>query len=430
MNRKRSLSQIAFNLSMLLLTIFALTQVVRLVPGQPFSVSGNPGEAQGCTTTITDPLEDSATWTAAKSPYCLTGAVSVGPYATLTIQPGVTVKVSDQKALVINGRLNAVGTATQPIVFTSALDSGAGQWVGLVINGSDGQGQGTLDYVTIRDGGQDYYDQYDNLEVTWGAVVSFTHGLIQASAGDGVWVDETSQITFQNNTVQNNTAYPLNLPADVLPAVQNNIFKGNNPNRVLVAENDWEKMGASSTWHAANGSGVYELANNLTVNPDAILTLEPGVTVLARPTVVLEVYGSLNAVASSAHPVVFTSVLDSGPGQWVGLVFNGSDGQGTGTLDYVTLRNGGEDYYDNYDDLEVTWGAKVTFTDGLIQASSGYGVWVDETSQMTFHDNSLVKNGSYPMVVNLDNMSTIYNNQFSGNHPDRILIQASTLGNQ
>jgi hypothetical protein len=390
-------------------------------PGIPQRVSAT------CTTSISGTLSSSTTWTKAHSPYCLTDNLTVAQGATLTLNPGVKVMAALQTVLLVQGSLIANGIASQPIIFTSLLDDGAGQWVGLVINGSDGQGKGTLDYVTIRDGGQDYYDQYDNLEVTGGAVVSFTHGLIQASAGDGVFVDETSQITFQNNTVQNNAAYPLNLPADVLPAVQNNIFNGNHPDRVLVAENDWEKMGASATWHVANGSGVYELANNLTVNQDAILTLEPGVTVLARPTVVLEVYGSLNAVGSSVHPVVFTSVLDSGPGQWVGLVFNGSDGQGTGTLDYVTLRNGGEDYYDNYDDLEVTWGANVTFTHGLIQASSGYGVWVDETSSLTFENNQVQGSHYAPLWVDSDNLAAIDHNTFTGNGTDQIRSGSNPL---
>ena len=81
------------------------------------------------------------TWTADKQ-YLITGFVYVKEGATLTIQPGTIIKGDkDSKgALFIErgGKIMAVGTATQPIVFTSNEAAGsrrAGDWGGLVILG-------------------------------------------------------------------------------------------------------------------------------------------------------------------------------------------------------------------------------------------------------------------------------------------------------
>ena len=76
------------------------------------------GIAAQCGTTINSNVVNQ-TWTPAGSPYCVRARITVT--GSLTIQPGVTVRVDDNDFITVNGTLQAVGTAAQPIVFT-ALD--------------------------------------------------------------------------------------------------------------------------------------------------------------------------------------------------------------------------------------------------------------------------------------------------------------------
>jgi hypothetical protein len=90
-------------------------------------------------------ITTNTTWTTGKT-YKLTGLIYVTNNATLTIQPGVVVKgvySNTGTALVITkgAKLNAVGTAANPIVFTSAKTAGsraAGDWGGIVLLGKGG----------------------------------------------------------------------------------------------------------------------------------------------------------------------------------------------------------------------------------------------------------------------------------------------------
>ncbi|MEO5776243.1 MAG: T9SS type A sorting domain-containing protein [Flavobacterium sp.] len=94
---------------------------------------------------VTTNINTNTTWTTGKT-YKITGLIYVTNNATLTIQPGVVVKgvySNTGTALVITkgAKLNAIGTAAAPIVFTSAKTAGtraAGDWGGIILLGRAG----------------------------------------------------------------------------------------------------------------------------------------------------------------------------------------------------------------------------------------------------------------------------------------------------
>ena len=126
-----------------LLLIFVFTSVVRLSAQTQIEITGD--------------ITTNTTWASDKT-YLMNGFVHVLDGATLTIEAGTTVygKIGTKASLIIRkgGKLNAIGTATSPIVFTSEYtkpgslqEPAAGDWGGIIllgkapINVTSGSGQ-------------------------------------------------------------------------------------------------------------------------------------------------------------------------------------------------------------------------------------------------------------------------------------------------
>ena len=92
---------------------------------------------------VSQDITASTTWTADKT-YTLKGFIHVGNGATLTIQPGTKImgdfNTLGSSLFVLRGaKINAVGTAANPIVFTSSRAAGQrqpGDWGGLILIGN------------------------------------------------------------------------------------------------------------------------------------------------------------------------------------------------------------------------------------------------------------------------------------------------------
>jgi peroxiredoxin family protein len=91
---------------------------------------------------VTDSIRTNTTWTSNKV-YKISGLIYVTNGATLTIQPGTLIQgnaaVTNSSLVITRGsKINAVGTSSNPIVFTSSKDTGLrakGDWGGIIILG-------------------------------------------------------------------------------------------------------------------------------------------------------------------------------------------------------------------------------------------------------------------------------------------------------
>lgn len=154
-------------------------------------------------------------YTLDKGTYLLKGWVYVTKGTTLTIEPGTVIKGDkDTKATLIvepGGKLIAQGTASEPIVFTSAQAAGSrrpGDWGGLIICGNarnnqqsmaieggprtnhggsnDDDNSGVLSYVRVEFAGYPYRDDQEINGITFGSV------------GRGTKVDHV-QVSYSND---------------------------------------------------------------------------------------------------------------------------------------------------------------------------------------------------------------------------------------
>ncbi len=124
-------------------------------------------------TPVSGGIYANTTWTLANSPYLMTGPVVVFPGKTLTIEPGVEVRVSYggvpntglMHYLEIRGSLVAVGTLSSPIVFHTDIQPTDYTWLGINVKATQG-GQVTMDYFELSNA---FYGIYadDQSAPTW-----------------------------------------------------------------------------------------------------------------------------------------------------------------------------------------------------------------------------------------------------------------------
>lgn len=286
--------------------------------------------------------------------YELAGDYVVPAGLTLTLDPDVAIMGRSNVELLVLGHLSALGTPAQPISLTSATNTGADQWSGLIFDG----GTGHLQHATVRYGGN--INSVNGSCSTSGLgfnvavrnvlagevrledsqIVSGHFGCNGWAAPDyGLYVNN-SHVVVHNTLFQGNGNGSNDYAIDVEGAsstidLAGNAFTGNQRNRVLLPAG--AMTGASFSLVAETGLQSYEFPADFTIPAGITVTVEPGVMLMGRGNVELRTLGHLAAIGTPTQPITFTSATNTGYGQWSGLVFDG----GTGNLKYTTVRYGG-----------------------------------------------------------------------------------------
>jgi parallel beta-helix repeat protein len=224
-----------------------------IVSYDSFPTPGVPCTALGLITTNT-------TWSPGTcDPYIVTGNVSVQPGATLTIQPGTTVKFDSLKALAVAGTLVACGTEGNPITFTSNQSSPAkGDWA--YIHFANSSADASLDRDCSGHGSGSII-QY--------AVIEYAGG---ASVGDnGALRIESSSPIIDHNTIQDNNSNGICLwDSGAAPRITNNTISGNSGNGIVAGTFVNSKATISgNTVTGHSGRGIY-LDEGVTINDNVV----------------------------------------------------------------------------------------------------------------------------------------------------------------
>jgi RHS repeat-associated protein len=159
------------------------------------------------------------TWTVANSPYVLDGDVTVASGVTLSIEPGVVVKFNGQfRRLVVSGAVSALGTQSDPIVFTSYQDDASGgdtngdgaattpapgQWNEVAFSSVSSASQ--LRYVNVRYGGTGGSQVYAPIHASgYPNNLSLDHVTVTKSQSSAVVADSFAVVMISNSTLTDN----------------------------------------------------------------------------------------------------------------------------------------------------------------------------------------------------------------------------------
>lgn len=150
-------------------------------------------------------IYNNTTWTLANSPYILTGSVVVFPGKTLTIEPGVEIKVTADNTfntgnmlyLEVRGSLVAQGTQNYPIKFTSTQPNPSSyNWLGIKIMGSQG-GSFSMDHFELTNS---FYGLHNDV-----AEIGVTH-----TFNDCIFKDNNYALQLNANNVYNYCTFQRN----------------------------------------------------------------------------------------------------------------------------------------------------------------------------------------------------------------------------
>ncbi|MCA9917978.1 MAG: hypothetical protein KC445_08505 [Anaerolineales bacterium] len=259
-------------------------------------------------------ISTDTTWTADNSPYVLTDTITVQTGVTLTIEAGVVVQTPDTgDYLDVQGHLEAVGTAVNPILFTSIDDLPANNWSGISVSGS-----ANFEQVTMR--------------------YAYT-ALFLSGGGGGV-------VSLTDSTMEENLVYPIVVNTDALHRLtMNNItFSNNVPDRVGINKShnlvDNLTLAGNVLLTPQPGLEGYEdLGNGSTsqlIVPQGItLTFVAGTTFMSDSAVIVD--GQMIANGTALEPVI----LDDRPGGG-NFMFNYFvvGGTGSASISHTIIRDG------------------------------------------------------------------------------------------
>lgn len=304
----------------------------------------------------------STTWNNPDVVYHLYAPLTVPQGSTLAIGAGQVVKVDFRNStdnLIVNGTLDAQGTAAQPVIFTSYRDDTAGgdtnnngassgitgDWRNLLFTSTSTNN--VLNHVEVRYAGSGSVAAV----IADRAPLTLSGGAISDAYADGLRLLGSNAIitgvSFRNNGLLFGGAA---IKADLSSTpIISDVQLSNNQTNGLQLEGG--TLPGDTTWN--NPAIVYVVRNEITIPAGVTLTIAPGQSVKASRFGgnVLLVAGTLDAQGTSAEPILFTSIADDttggdtdnsgsntlpGAADWSGLEFTSTS---TGNvLDHVEVR--------------------------------------------------------------------------------------------
>lgn len=286
--------------------------------------------------------------TLAGSPYIVpaSNTVSVPSQQTLTIKPGVEIRLEEASMIDISGSLSAEGTENNRIIFTSGTQ---GQmWYYLLFRtGSNG----SFKYCNIEQGGR-FNNPMIYLQNSSSLIID--QSIITGSGGDGLqgYVGATpGNVTITGSSFTNNADNGVDLILDEqgMATVENNTFTNNGSSAYRLSPNVYPS-GSTQSGNAFNGieltggtvrvSGTYSIDllvdAGIYIQNGVTVSFVPGLNIYMKEGVLWDVEGSLLAEGTEVNKIRFTS--NTAEQLWYYILFRSGS---TGSLKFCDIENGG-----------------------------------------------------------------------------------------
>lgn len=370
--------------------------------GKGGTVTGSGGEAGGGDTVVNEcpdtstmnPIEHSYETITAPETWNGFHHVSTGltVNAALTLAPCAVVKFDTNAYIVVNnnGSLKALGTATNPVVFSSDKTvPKKGDWAGIDIQ-QDASNDSELKNVIIEYAGDGYGYGRGALQLDGEAAASFENVTVRHTGDNycAIGLQTNSEPAAFDGIRIEDSKSGLCIGSDVIGSI------GSLTSDVPISV-DTQTITSPGIWQSF---GVpYRFDGSLSVN--AKLTLAAGVTIQmpANTYVSVDNGGSLITQGTTDAPVTFTSAKDSpGAGDWDAISF-GANSSNDNMLTNTVVQYGGSGDASIHVYSHATAGfSGVTVSDS---ADGPCAIQIDGTADISDFEDVTFENDTCPLAI-------------------------------
>ncbi|MBA4312997.1 MAG: hypothetical protein C0417_10245 [Chlorobiaceae bacterium] len=372
--------------------------------------------------------------------YVLLEDLTVNPGTNMTIDPGVIIKVNGV-GIYVNGGFRAKGTAADgQIVFTSLKDDnfgnpgdtngdGAatsptwGNWQTIQFLATSDDGFCLIDSCLIKYGGS----QYGGVTFT-NAGGTLSHTTLSDIYNYGIQCDGGATPTIDGVDIINCRLDPIAMSLTSDPTFLNITFAANGSKGIRILEGTLSSNATLNTRDVAGINNIAYIVGNLTIAPNAVLTIAPDVVIKFVNNGYSGIYvqGALIADGTAVQKIIFTSLPDDADGgdtnndgnasqpargNWNVIDFVSSSADTLNSFKNCEFRYGGSGYYAynyTYGVIRVT-NAKVVVDSCVIQQSSTTAIGVFGSADPIFSNLQINNITGCPVAMSMFSNPTFTN---------------------